>query len=541
MSIFIGGAWPYANGSLHLGHIASLLPGDILARYFRLIGEDVLYVSGSDCHGTPISVRASQENVSPEHITNRYHEEFSECFNKLGFSYDLYSRTDQPFHKRVVQEFFLDLLKNGWIYKKSVEQTYCEKCNQFLPDRFIEGICPNCGKPARGDQCDSCASLLDPLDLKDKKCRICGSSPTTRDTEHLFIALSKFQHELEAYVGNSTGWRENAINLTKRYLNEQLQDRAVTRDLPWGIDVPLEGYEGKKIYVWVEAVLGYFSASKQWAEENNGSWEKFWGSDVIAYYVHGKDNIPFHSLILPALLLGAGGLHLPDRIISSEYLTIEGRKLSTSNNWAVWVPYLVENYNPDSIRYFLTINAPEKRDTDFSWREFINRHNSDLLGNFGNLVNRVLVFIRKSFDAVVPNAAIPDDIRLQILDLYNDVGSKIAAGEFKNALEQVFGLVRNTNKYFDEQQPWKQINENREACAQTLYTCVQVIANLSNLLSPFLPLTCERIREFVGIDKAEWQYIEVRPMQSVKKVEVLFDKIDKSRIEEETKKLGQGL
>ncbi|MCX7950032.1 MAG: methionine--tRNA ligase, partial [Treponemataceae bacterium] len=359
MTIFIGGAWPYANGSLHLGHIASLLPGDILARYFRLLGEEVLFVSGSDCHGTPISIRASQENVAPESITNRYHEEFSRDFERLGFSYDLYSRTDQPYHKKVVQEAFLKLLDKGYIYKKTIEQTFCEKCNQFLPDRFVEGICPHCGKIARGDQCDHCSNLLDPADLKEKKCKICGSSPITKPTEHFYFALSKLQKELEDYLGKAEGWRENAVGLTKRYLDEQLQDRAATRDLPWGIDVPLDGCEEKKIYVWIEAVLGYFSASKQWAEEKGGDWRKFWGDGVTAYYTHGKDNIPFHTLILPALLLALGDLNLPDRIISSEYLTIEGKKLSTSSNWAVWVPYILEHYNPDSVRYFMVANGPE--------------------------------------------------------------------------------------------------------------------------------------------------------------------------------------
>ncbi|MDF2672992.1 MAG: methionine--tRNA ligase [Clostridiales bacterium] len=538
MSIFIGGAWPYANGSLHLGHIAALMPGDILARYFRLVGEDVLYVSGSDCHGTPISIRAGQEKVSPETITDRYHNEFLECFNKLGFSYDLYTRTDQEFHKKVVQEIFLKLFKDGYIYNNSNKQVYCEECQQFLPDRYVEGICPHCGNVARGDQCEYCSELLDPIDLKSKKCKICGSIPTVKTTEHLFFALSKFQSLLKEYIDESSGWRENALELAKRYLKEGLRDRAVTRDLPWGVEVPIDGFEGKKIYVWIEAVIGYLSASKQWASENNCDWEKFWKGDVVSYYVHGKDNIPFHTLILPALLSGIGDLHLPDKIISSEYLTLEGRKISTSNNWAVWVPYIVKNYNPDSIRYFLTINGPEKRDGDFSWREFISRHNGELLGAFGNFVNRTLAFIQKSFNGRLPIYEVESDIQEQISRLYNVVGDKISEGQFKNALEEIFEFVRYSNKYFDEKQPWVQLRENRGECEKTLYTCVQIIANLSNLLTPFIPFSCDKIRGFLNIPAATWKYIELDTTVPIGQIEVLFERIDKCKIQEEVSKIG---
>lgn len=538
MSIFIGGAWPYANGSLHLGHIAALLPGDILARYYRLKGEDVLYVSGSDCHGTPISIRADKEKVAPEVITNKFHKEFADCFRKLGFSYDLYTRTDQEFHRSVVQEVFLKLYENGYIYRKSINQVYCEKCQKFLPDRFVEGICPHCGNAARGDQCEYCSKLLDPLELNNKKCKICGSTPTVKTTEHLFFALSKFQALLEKYINEASGWRENAIGLAKRYLNEGLIDRAATRDLPWGVDVPVDGFEGKKVYVWIEAVIGYLSASKQWAKEKNCEWERFWSNDVISYFVHGKDNIPFHTLILPALLLGLGDLHLPDRIISSEYLTFEGRKISTSNNWAVWVPYILDNYNPDSIRYFLAINGPEKRDGDFSWREFISRHNGELLGAFGNLVNRTLVFIQKSFDGKLPTGEICSEIKERIIELYVNVGEKISEGQFKNALEEIFEFVRYANKYFDEKQPWIQIKENTEECEKTLYTCVQIIANLSNLLTPFIPFSCDKIRGFLKLREAVWKFIEKDTTIPIEQTEILFERIDKSKIQEEISKIG---
>jgi methionyl-tRNA synthetase len=537
--VFIGGAWPYANGSLHLGHIAALLPGDILARYFRQKGDEVLYVSGSDCHGTPISIRAGLEGVSPKEITNRFHREFAECFSKLGFTYDLYSRTDQQFHHKVVQDIFLELYKKGIIYSKEIEQTYCQHCQQFLPDRYIEGICPHCGSIARGDQCDFCSALLDPIDLKNISCKLCGKTPTFKATEHLFINLSSFQKQLQEYVDNAKGWRENAIALTQRYLSEGLKERAVTRDLPWGITVPIEGFREKKIYVWIEAVSGYLSASRLWSEEKGKDWQRFWQDDVTAYYVHGKDNIPFHSIILPSLLIGLGGLKLPDKIISSEYLTIEGKKISTSRNWAIWIPYIIENYDADSIRYFLTINGPERRDGDFSWREFIARHNGELLGAFGNLVNRTLVFIQKSYDGRIPEGIIKDDIKAQIEALYIEAGEKIESGNFKGALEEIFAAVRNANKYFDEEQPWIKVKEDKEACGNILYNCVQIIANFSNLLTPFIPFSCDKIRKFLGIEDPCWKWIVTKNGREVAKSEVLFQRIDKKKIDEEVEKLNR--
>lgn len=385
-NIFIGGAWPYANGSLHLGRLASLLPGDVLARYFRAKGDRVLYVSGSDCHGTPVAVQAIQEGVTPGDIADRFHAEFAECFAQLGFSYDLYTRTDQAFHHGVVQELFLKLLDNGHLYRKTVLQTYCETDRRFLPDRYVEGDCPVCGSRARGDQCDACSTMLDPSDLTNRTCKICGTPPVERPTEHFYVALSNFQAELADDLNNARGWRDNAVQMTKRYLEEGLQDRAATRDLTWGVDVPVPGFEDKKIYVWIEAVSGYLSASKQWAAETGGDWESFWRKgkgEVTAYYVHGKDNIPFHTLIWPALLKGAGDLHQPDRIISCEYMTLEGKKFSTSRNWAIWVPDLLSRYQPDSVRYFLLANGPEKRDADFSWRSSFTAITASCLARSG--------------------------------------------------------------------------------------------------------------------------------------------------------------
>jgi methionyl-tRNA synthetase len=539
MTIFIGGAWPYANGSLHLGHISSLLPGDILARYFRLRGEKVLYVSGSDCNGTPIAIRAKQEGVSPKEVVDRYHEEFTDCFKKLGFSYDCYTRTDTSNHHQVVQQIFLKLLENGFIYKKEVEQTYCDTCEQFLPDRYVEGNCPHCAQPARGDQCDYCSTILDPIDLINKSCKLCGSTPAIKKTEHFYLALSRLQAELENYTlkaKKNDSWRNNAVQLTERYLKEGLQDRAVSRDLPIGVSIPVKGYEEKKVYVRIEAVSGYYSASKQWALETKDSDADFWTEETKTFYVHGKDNIPFHTIIWPAILKGIGNVALPQFIVSNEYLTVEKKKLSTSRNWAVWVPDVLQKYHPDSIRYFLTINAPENRDTDFSWREFIYSHNGELLGAYGNFVNRTLKFIEKSYGGEIPGGHVNQTIEEMVINLYKIVGTSFENTRFKEALEEVFTFIRTANKFFDKKQPWKQFKENTAACNDTLVTCVYMIANLAQLLAPVLPFTSNEIKEMLKMNELSWNPIPTL-VGKINQVNPLFDRIDVSTIERELEQL----
>lgn len=542
-NVFIGGAWPYANGSLHLGRLASVLPGDVLARYHRAKGDRVLYVSGSDCHGTPVAVQAAQEGVEPKAIADRYHHEFAHCFDRLGFTYDLYARTDDAQHHRTVQNIFLKLLQGGHLEKRTVLQTYCEADGRFLPDRYVEGICPHCGETARGDQCDYCSSLLDPAELKDRKCKLCGNPPADRPTDHYYLRLSDFQQELESFLANATGWRDNAVRLTERYLGEGLLDRAVTRDLEWGVDVPVPGFEGKKIYVWIEAVTGYLSASIRWAEESGTEWQPFWDNDgnALAYYVHGKDNIPFHSLIWPAILSGAGDWRRPDRIVSSEYMTLEGKKFSTSRNWAVWVPDIMERYPSDSIRYFLIANGPERRDADFSWREFIYSHNGELLGAYGNFVNRTLAFIVKSFRAKVPEGSAHPEWSKAVEFLYAQAGEWVETGRFKEALELIFEHVRRANKYFDEERPWATYRENPVACSQTLYVCVQIIANLSQLLNPFLPESSKRIRHFLALGEPAWVPVHVQAGQSVREAGHLFERIPPERIQEEERRLQNQL
>lgn len=527
MNILVGGAWPYANGSLHVGHLAALLPGDVIARYHRKKGDNVLYISGSDCHGTPISVRAKTEGVEPSVITDKYHQEFRYCFDKLGFSYDFYTRTDEVFHKAEVQKLVITLYTNGYIYEKEAEQVYCAHCNQFLPDRFVEGICPICGKTARGDQCDHCQSLLDSLDLIDKKCKTCGSSPTVKTTKQLYFTLSKFESELKEYVNTfKDGWRLNAINTANRYIDEGLHDRAITRDLPWGIDVPLLGYEDKKIYVWIDAVLGYLTTSKRWGEETNRDYTLFWNKETLSYYVHGKDNIPFHNIILPALLKGIGLDALPQKLISSEYTTIDGKKISTSNNWAIWVSDLIDKYHPDVIRYIFLANGPERRDADFSYRELITLNNADLVGSYGNLINRTLVFLKKSYGGQITTSSLDEVLQLKVSKLYTLVGSLIEKGEFKEALKEIFDHIRWTNKYFDENKPWITIKEDRNICYHTLYNCIYSILNISNLLEPFLPFSSHQVKEMLAIKQNKWQPLEL--VETILgEVKILFERLDK--------------
>lgn len=536
-NVLIGGAWPYANGSLHIGHIAGLLPGDVLARYHRAVGDNVYFVSGSDCHGTPVAVRAKQEERTPREISDFYHEEFKTCFEKLGFSYDMYTKTSSEEHKAFVKDFHRKLYLSQYVYEKEVPQAYCEYCNTFLADRFVLGKCPECGEDTRGDQCDACGTVLEPENLVEPVCAVCRNSISFKRSKHLYIAISKLEAELRRLVENSSSWRKNAIALTNRYIEEGLRDRALTRDLAWGIEVPKEGYENKSIYIWAENVLGYLSASKAAADERGADFTELWGEDAKHYYVHGKDNIPFHTIILPALLLANGrDWHLPDQIVSSEYLTLEGRKISTSKDYAIWIKDLIDNYEADSIRYFFIANGPEKKDADFSWREYINSHNGELLGAYGNFVNRSLSFISKYWDGVVPEGSLLPEISQEIDKLFVNTGDKIENAAFKDAIAEIFEFVRRANKFFDTEQPWVTRTSDEDKCKNTLYQCVQIIANLSIVLAPFLPFSSEKVSRWLNIS-LDWKSKNVPAGYKLPKVEILFQRIDKKVIDIETEKL----
>lgn len=536
-NILIAGAWPYANGSLHIGHVAGLLAGDVLARYHRAKGDRVCYVSGSDCHGTPVALRAKREGLTPREVSDRFHEEFSRCFQWLGFGYDLYSKTSSEEHIRFVQEFHEKLYGSPYVYEKEVPQAYCEGCKSFLADRFVTGKCPVCGEAARGDQCDACGEVLEPEQLIEPVCTVCGERISFRNTRHLYIAISRLEKELKAYVESHENWRKNAVALSKRYIEEGLRDRALTRDLDWGIDVPRKGYEDKKIYIWAENVLGYLSLSRLVAKERGWDFKELWGEEARHYYVHGKDNIPFHTIILPALLLAEGeDWHLPDHIISSEYLTLEGKKISTSQNYAIWVKDLIGRYEADSLRYYLLANGAEKRDADFSWQGFITSHNNELLGAWGNFVNRTLIFITKYLDGRVPDGSLEKGLEEEIDRLYDEIGKKVEGGRFKEAIDDIFAFVRFSNKYFDLGKPWITRNTSLRDCRDTLYNCVQLIVNLAVLLEPFLPFSSEKVLGWFLLDSS-WKRKTVPTGFVIPETEILFRRIDRERIGKEEEKL----
>lgn len=524
-NILIAGAWPYANGSLHIGHIASLLPGDILARYYRAKGNPVFYVSGSDCYGTPITIRARQAGQSPHQVSDFYHEEFVQTFRKLGFSYDLYTKTSHAQHAAFVRDFHQKLYAGEYVYEKTVKQGYCPQCERILVDRMAVGLCPFCNEHARGDQCDSCGAMLDAQSLLEPHCATCESPLELGEATQLFIAISKLEPELRAFLASHPKWRKNAIAFTKRYIDMGLQDRAITRDIEWGIDVPKAGYEDKRIYIWAENVLGYLSASARLCEQRGIPFTALWGEDARHYYVHGKDNIPFHTIILPALLIGQGdGLRLPDDIISSEHLTLEGKKISTSQNLAIWAKDIAAVHDPDALRYFFIANGPEKRDADFSQREFIERNNAELVGAYGNFVNRTLAFIVKYLGGVIPAGKVSDALKTTIDAAFISVGEKIEEGQFKRALGEIFELVRFGNKYYDTSGPWKTRLTDAAACGDALFNCVSLIANLAVLLAPFLPFSSDKVLGWLAIEPL-WHAQYVRAGYTLPDIAILFERL----------------
>ena len=455
--ILVAVAWPYANGSIHLGQAAgAYLPADIFARYHRLQGNDVAMVSGSDSHGTPVTIAAEKRGVSAEVIVGEYHAEFVDNWKRLGISFDLFTSTRTDNHHAVVQDVFLRLLENGYIYKDSMSQPYCEKDNRFLADRYVGGRCPHCNfDGARGDQCDNCGRTLDPEDLLDMTCRLCGEPPAIRETEHFFLKLSAFESDLLEWARKQTHWRANVANFTVSYLEGGLHDRAITRDIDWGIPVPLDGYDGKRIYVWFEAVIGYLSATKEWgaATGNENRWKDFWQKECRTYYFMGKDNIPFHTVIWPAMLIGYGGLNLPFNIPANEYLNLDGAQFSTSRNWAVWLPDYLDRYEPDPLRYVLTATMPETSDSDFSWAEYVRRNNDELVATLGNLVHRVLTMSYKNFDGRVPEPGDLDDTDSKLIEeakhRFDETASNIELCKFRAALNSVMSLAQEANRYLD--------------------------------------------------------------------------------------------
>ena len=529
--IFIGGAWPYANYFLHIGHFAALLPGDILAKYFRGKGDNVIYVSGSDCHGTPITERAKKENKSPREIAEYYHNEFANTFKNAGFEYDLYSATMTDHHKEYVMKQFTKMLDNGYIYEKEEAQDYCEKCEKFLSDREIVGTCPRCGGESTGDQCDTCGSSLDSSEVLDKHCKECGTKTTLKNNKHLFFKLPEFQERLQKLIDdNKNRWRKNAVGEAQKFINMGLVDRAATRQLDWGVPVPVEGYEDKRIYVWIEAVLGYLSVGKKVADERGIDFDRFMSQDnpnLLTYYVHGKDNIPFHTTIYPALIMAIkNNYRLPDYIISSAYVNLNQEKMSKSKGNLITVNELLEKFDSDTLRFYFSFKGPETNDMSCSIDDIITTHNKFLVGMLGNFVNRNLSFINKKFDGVITEANIDESIIKTTKETFDKVGNYFEKGEIRNAVSEIFEYVGLANKYYDSREPWNQVKENIEAFNDTTYTCTYMIANIANMIAPILPNASKKIKAMLDLPEYTWNETEIKGDYKINDLQIIYSRLD---------------
>lgn len=523
-NVIIGGAWPYANSLLHLGHLVALLPGDFLARYHRKLGDNVIYVSGTDCHGTPITIRAKKEGKEPREISEYYHKSFEQTFKNMNFSYNLYTKTETDYHKEKVKEMFEKMYNNGFIVEKEELQAFCPNCNKFLADRELILQCPNCGKEMKGDGCD-CGYSPSNEDLLNAKCQECKSDVIQKKNKNLYIQLSKLQNEIQKfYDANKLNWRKNAQNETQKYLTQGLIDRAVTRDLDWGVDIPVKGYENKKMYVWIEAVLGYITATMKYCDENNLNWEDYWKNDkTIMYMVHGKDNIIFHSIILPALLIAMGdNMKLPNKMVSCEYLNINDEKISKSKGNGITIEDLTSKYDIDSIRYYFISNGPEKKDSNFSLDDFKNIHNSELVNKYGNFVNRTLNF--KGLKEIKVNV-VENEIEKVVKNTYTDVSNYIKNLEFRAAIENIIKLVEYGNKYYDEKKPWVLFKEDINEFNKVIYNCAYIIANLSNLFEPVMPETSNKIKKYLNIDSNMWDEIKLVNDIKLNGIATLFERI----------------
>ena len=553
--ILITAALPYANGDLHLGHLAgAYLPADIYARFQRLRGRDVLFLCGSDEHGVAITVTAEKENVSPKEIVDRYHSRNEEAFQRFGMSFDNYSRTSLPLHHRVAQEFFAEFYKRKLLKPKSEKQLYCEKDGMFLADRYVEGTCPNCGfAQARGDQCESCGSWLNQTQLKDPRCKICGTAPVLRETTHLYFPLGEFQDRLVAYVAERDkrdGWKENVLRYCEGWFRQGLEDRAVTRDVSWGVPVPVKGYENKVIYVWFDAVLGYISSGQEWAARTGDadSWKRYWQDPATKYVAFiGKDNIVFHCIVFPAMLMAWNDARgeqfvLPENVPANEFLNFEGQKFSKSRGWGIDVRDFLKFFPADALRYALAVNLPEYRDSDFYVKDFQARTNNELADILGNFVNRTLSFTEKNFGSKVPKPAALSAADEEMLRKLKDAPAAVADHfehyRFREGLQEVMSLARAGNKYFNDSEPWKSVKQDPARCAATLYVSVQTIRTLAVLVAPVTPALSEAVFGSLelggGKDARSWDQAGealIEPGHALRKSDVLVKKITDDEVE----------
>ncbi len=557
--ILVTAALPYANGPIHLGHLAgAYLPADIYVRYQRLKGRDVLYICGSDEHGVPITITAEKEGITPQQVVDKYHYMNKESFERFGMSFDNYSRTSLPLHHQTAQEFFLELYKKGILKEKTTKQLYCENDRMFLADRYVEGICPVCGSPgARGDQCEKCGSWLEQTDLIEPKCKICGSTPVIRDTSHWYLPLGEFQKRLEEWMETKTDWKENVKHYVYSWFKEGLQDRAVTRDLHWGVKVPIPEAEGKVIYVWFDALLGYISSTKEWAQKigQPEKWREYWQDpDTRLIHFIGKDNIVFHCIVFPAMLMAwnegrSDEIYvLPDNVPANEFLNLEGKKLSTSRNYAVWLNEYLEKFEPDPLRYALASILPETKDTDFSWKEFQARNNNELADILGNFVNRTLTFVKKNFDNRVPERFELEEIDKELIAKLKEHVDKIANNyenfRIRDGVFETMNLARFANKYFNDTEPWRMIKENPRRASTTINLCLQLVRALAILFEPVLPFSSRKIWEMLNLKddivKAGWDSaaeLLLAAGHQLGEPKILFRKIEDAEIEDEIRKL----
>ena len=538
-TILVGVAWPYPNGSLHLGQIAgAYLPADIFARYNRLVGNRVLMVSGSDQHGTPITVRAEQEGRSPQEIADGYHNEYLECWKQLGISFDLYTSTGTQNHIETAQDIFLKLYEKGDLYLDTTNQTFCVQEGRFLPDRYVEGICPHCDYDgARGDQCDNCGRSLDPVDLIKPRCRFDGSTPEQRPSEHFFLKLSAYNERLKTWMATGKEhWRRHVLGFANGLLAEGLKDRSETRDMEWGVPIPLEGYETKRMYVWFENVIGYLSAAKEWAQ-NQGTpdaWKDWWQDpSARIYYFIGKDNLWFHTLTWPAQVMMYGGLNQPYDVPANQYVNFGGWKASTSKGTAPFVPEYVERFDTDTIRYYLSAIMPENDDSEFSEDDLIKRNNDELVSTWGNLVNRVLTITYRTFGKVPDPGALRDTDQALLdagQEALKSVGDSIGACKFREGLRTAMGYAQEANRYLNQEEPWKMRESDPASAGRALYTAIGAIEVLKVALSPYLPFTSESLHKMLGHDEPladqGWTAGVPTPGGKLSPPEPLFKKLD---------------
>ncbi len=537
-TILVAVGWPYASGPRHLGHLAgAYLPADIFARYHRLVGNRVLMVSGSDAHGTPITVRADNEGVTPQEIVDRYHAEFLENWERLAISWDLYTSTATENHHAVTQDMFLRLLENGYLEKQKSQQYYDPGGKRFLPDRYVQGTCPHCGYPeARGDQCDNCGRTLDPTDLIAPRSRLSGATPEQRETEHYFLLLSKLETPIRDWLESRQGWRRHVKNWALGMIDEGLPDRAITRDIEWGVEVPVDDLgPGKRIYVWFDAVIGYLSASKEWAvlQGDERAWEDWWTDPrAESYYFVGKDNIPFHTVIWPAMLMGYGGLNLPTDVPANHYVTFATEKASASRGVGMSMGWYLDRLEPDAIRYALASILPEQNDTDLSDGDIIRRVNDELVATWGNLVNRALTMTVASFDGVVlePGPLTESDTGLiaEVDAALVDVGRRIEAVELRAALRRAMEAAAAANAYLNAEEPWKRVKTDRERAGTVLNTAVQAISGIRIALSPFLPFSTASLGEMLSLEPSPvmWSRPPVPAGTRLGEVSTLFAKLE---------------